>query len=68
MEPLEAIGIKTWSQALFAWILTDDRISCVFPATINIDHLIENIGASGLPKLDDALKKHVESEAARCLV
>ncbi|OLS16494.1 MAG: hypothetical protein HeimC3_54370 [Candidatus Heimdallarchaeota archaeon LC_3] len=68
MEPLEAIGIKTWSQALLAWILTDDRISCVFPATINIDHLIENIGASGLPKLDDDLKKHVESEAARCLV
>jgi aryl-alcohol dehydrogenase-like predicted oxidoreductase len=68
MEPLENIGIKTWSQALLAWVLTDDRVSSVVPATINIDHLLENVGASGLPKLDDDLKKHIESEAARCLV
>ncbi|MHA1989731.1 MAG: aldo/keto reductase [Candidatus Hodarchaeales archaeon] len=68
MEPLEAVGIKTWSQALLAWILTDDRVGSVVPATINVDHLLENVGASGLPKLDEDLKKHIESEAARCLV
>ncbi|MFW9928168.1 MAG: aldo/keto reductase [Candidatus Thorarchaeota archaeon] len=68
MEPLNKIGIKTWSQALLAWVLTDDRVSSVVPATINEKHLLENAGASGLPKLDEDLKKHIESEAARCLV
>ncbi|HKZ39923.1 MAG TPA: aldo/keto reductase [Candidatus Hodarchaeales archaeon] len=68
MEPLEVVGIKTWSQALLAWILSDDRVSCVIHATSNINHLLENIQASKIPKLDDDLRTHIEKEATRCLV
>ena len=68
MEPLKAVGINTWSQALLAWVLADPRVSCVVPATSNPDHLLENVVAGDLPRIDEELRKHIEKEGSRWLV
>jgi diketogulonate reductase-like aldo/keto reductase len=33
LEPLRGLGIETWPQALLAWVLADQRVDLVIPAT-----------------------------------
>lgn len=58
MEPLRAAGIATWAQALLAWILADDRVSSVIPATSDPQRVRENAAAADVA-LDDELREYV---------
>ena len=67
LSPLEAYGIKTWSQALLAWILADKRVSVLIPATSRPERIIENAAAGSPPPLPRELREHISAEADRCL-
>jgi len=48
LEPLRAFGVETWPQALLKWILSDERVDLVIPATKNPQRAREN-AAAGVP-------------------
>jgi diketogulonate reductase-like aldo/keto reductase len=48
LEPLMDFGIETWPQALLKWVLADERVDVVIPATRNPLHAAQNTLA-GLP-------------------
>ena len=45
LEPLRALGIETWAQAVLAWILADPRVDVVIPATSRPDRARETARA-----------------------
>ena len=46
---LVPFGIKTWSQALLKWVVSDTRVSAVVPATTSLQHVRQNAGAGDPP-------------------
>jgi aryl-alcohol dehydrogenase-like predicted oxidoreductase len=67
LSPLRECGIRTWAQALLAWILADPRVSVVIPATTRPERVAENAVAGALPPLSPDLRDHVRREAERCV-
>ena len=67
LAPLEAHGIKTWAQALLAWILADNRVSVLIPATSKPERIRENAAAGTLAALPNELRMYIERETKRCL-
>lgn len=51
LEPLRALGIETWAQALLKWVLADPRVDAVIPATSRPDRCGENARAGQPPCL-----------------
>jgi aryl-alcohol dehydrogenase-like predicted oxidoreductase len=49
LEPLRPFGIRTWSQALLKWLLSDPRVTCVIPATSSVEHAEQNAMAGDPP-------------------
>ncbi len=49
LAPLASFGVKTWSQALLKWILSDERCHTVIPATTHAQHIINNALAGNPP-------------------
>jgi len=60
LRPLEAFGIRTWAQAVLKWILSDQRIGAVIPATTSPDHAAENAEAGRPPWLGPNERELVE--------
>jgi len=48
IAPLREFGVETWPQALLKWILSDDRVDVVIPATRDSEHARAN-AAAGTP-------------------
>lgn len=67
VEPLLEFGIKTWAQALFAWVLADPRVSSVIPATSRPERISENALPGTLGQLPESLRNYVMEETLRCL-
>lgn len=65
LEPLKKFGIDTWAQALLKWVLSDQRVHCVIPATSKLSRASENAAAGDGPWFDVATREHVSGLAAR---
>jgi diketogulonate reductase-like aldo/keto reductase len=60
LEPLRDFGIETWSQALLTWILSDQRVDLVIPATSRPERAAENAAAGSPPWLGADERAYVE--------
>ncbi len=67
LSPLKEHGIETWAQALLAWVLADERVSIVIPATSRPDRVGENAAVGKLPPLPVEMREYISKEAKRCI-
>jgi aryl-alcohol dehydrogenase-like predicted oxidoreductase len=67
LAPLAAFGIRTWGQALLAWVLGDPRISVAIPATSRPERIAENALAGSVGRLPQELRDYIAQETERCL-
>jgi aryl-alcohol dehydrogenase-like predicted oxidoreductase len=51
LAPLEEFGVRTWTQALLKWILSDARCHVAIPATSSPEHMEEDAAAGEPPWL-----------------
>lgn len=63
LEPLREAGVATWGQALLAWILADERVDAVIPATSKPERVRENAQAAAV-RLSPELRELVGRLAA----
>jgi aryl-alcohol dehydrogenase-like predicted oxidoreductase len=64
LEPLRELGVETWPQALLKWILSDERVDLVIPATKNPERARANAAAGEPPWLGPDERALVERLAA----
>jgi aryl-alcohol dehydrogenase-like predicted oxidoreductase len=62
---LEPLGVRTWTQALLKWILSDPRVHAVIPATSSRQHARDNLQAGSPPWFDAEQRELVEQLASR---
>jgi aryl-alcohol dehydrogenase-like predicted oxidoreductase len=67
LSPLAAFGIRTWGQALLAWVLGDARVSVAIPATSRPERIEENALAGSIDILPQDLRDYIRKETERCL-
>jgi aryl-alcohol dehydrogenase-like predicted oxidoreductase len=67
LSPLAAVGIRTWGQALLAWVLGDSRVSVAIPATSRPERIEENAQAGAIGVLPQELRNYIRQETERCL-
>jgi aryl-alcohol dehydrogenase-like predicted oxidoreductase len=60
---LEPLGVSSWPEALLRWILSDRRVTCVIPATMDAEHAEANAAAGEGPWFDDEQRALVEKLA-----
>jgi aryl-alcohol dehydrogenase-like predicted oxidoreductase len=65
LRPLEAFGVRTWPQALLKWVLSDRRCHVTIPATLNRQHLADNIAAGSEPWFGADERDYVATLATR---
>lgn len=49
LAPFAHFGCRTWPQVLLKWVLSDQRVTVVIPATASIEHVRENSVAGDPP-------------------
>ena len=64
LEPLRELGVETWPQALLKWVLSDERVDLVIPATSRPGRTAENAAAGRPPWFGPAERRLVERLAA----
>lgn len=67
LTPLADFGIKTWAQALLAWVIGDSRITSAIPTTTRPERVHENAYAGTIDTLPQELRDYVRKETERCL-
>jgi diketogulonate reductase-like aldo/keto reductase len=60
LAPLREFGISTWPQALLKWVLSDERVDLVIPATKRPERARENAAAGESPWLGPEERALVE--------
>jgi diketogulonate reductase-like aldo/keto reductase len=59
-EELRELGVTGWPQALLKWVLSDQRVDVVIPATRNAGHAGANAAVGEPPWLDEDERRFVE--------
>ncbi len=59
LTPLTAFGIRTWAQALLAWVMSDPRITVAIPATSRPERIEENAAAGTYELLPPDLRDYI---------
>ena len=67
LSPLADFGVKTWAQALLAWVLGDSRVTVAIPATSRPERIQENALPGTLGQLPQELRDYVREETQLCL-
>jgi aryl-alcohol dehydrogenase-like predicted oxidoreductase len=67
LEPLAPFGVRTWSQALLKWVLSDPRCHVVIPATSSTEHMRDNAQAGDPPWFGPAEREYVTRLAKRAI-
>ena len=65
LKPLRDLGIATWAQALLKWIISDERVHAVIPATTKPDRMRENAAAGDEPLLDAEMRAYIAALASQ---
>jgi aryl-alcohol dehydrogenase-like predicted oxidoreductase len=65
MAELERHGVRSWTEALLRWILSDPRCHVVIPATSRVEAVRSNAAAGDLPPLDGEGRELVARIATR---
>lgn len=60
LEPLGSFDVETWAQALLKWILSDERVDVVVPATRRPERTAENAAAGRPPWFGPDERRYVE--------
>ena len=60
LEPLRSFGVETWAQALLKWVLSDERVDAVIPATKRPERVRENAAAGNPPWFGPEERLYVE--------
>jgi aryl-alcohol dehydrogenase-like predicted oxidoreductase len=63
LEPLREFGVETWGQALLKFVLSDERVSCVIPATSKPERARENAYAGDPPYFGEEEREYVRQLA-----
>jgi aryl-alcohol dehydrogenase-like predicted oxidoreductase len=66
LEPLREFGVETWGQALLKFVLSDERVSCVIPATSKPERALENARAGDPPFFGEEEREYVSRMARGC--
>lgn len=61
---LESFGVTTWPQVVLKWVLSDERVSCVIPATRDPAHARDNAAAGEPPWFGPDEREYVARLAA----
>ncbi len=60
LQPLAQFGVRTWSQAVLKWVLSDQRVTTVIPATSNAAHARANAEAGDPPWFGSEEREYVK--------
>jgi aryl-alcohol dehydrogenase-like predicted oxidoreductase len=60
LQPLAEFGVRTWSQAVLKWVLSDHRVTTVIPATSNSAHARANAEAGDPPWFGKSERAYIE--------
>lgn len=55
-EIAEPLGCRTWSQLFLKYVISHPAVTCVIPATANVEHLVDNMAAAHDPLPDAAAR------------
>jgi diketogulonate reductase-like aldo/keto reductase len=58
---LDALGVESWAQAVLVWILSDERVTAVIPATTDPVHAAANARAAAHPGFSPQERRRVEA-------
>jgi aryl-alcohol dehydrogenase-like predicted oxidoreductase len=62
---LEGHGLRTWSQALLNWGISDPRVTVTIPATRKLPHVAENLAVGAAPRFDPETRDRIAKLATR---
>ena len=63
LESLRPFGVETWAQALLKWVLSDERVDAVIPATKRPERVRENAAAGRPPWFGPDERRYIEDLA-----
>ena len=58
------LGCDGWAQLVLKWILAHPAVTCVIPATTQVTHVRQNLGAAVGPLPDAAMRRRIASTIA----
>lgn len=68
-KPLPAfapeIGCATWAQFFLKWVIGHPAVTCAIPATSQVAHMRENMGALVWPMPDEAMRRRMAEVVAK---
>jgi diketogulonate reductase-like aldo/keto reductase len=57
-------GAASWAQFLLKFIVSHPAVTCAIPATSQVAHVVENMGAASGPLPDDAMRRRMAAHVA----